>query len=74
MAMAWNARELTRRGRRWTAAEAERVLAAWRESEQSMSAFARQRGFDPQRLGWWKKRLAEWNAEGRRGGPISRRQ
>jgi hypothetical protein len=32
-----------------------------------MSAFARQRGFDPQRLGWWKKRLAEWNAEGEEG-------
>jgi transposase-like protein len=53
----------TRITRRWTAAEAERVVEAWRESGQSMSAFARQRGFDVQRLAWWKKRFAEWSGD-----------
>ena len=50
--------------RRWTAAEARRVVAAWRESGQSMSAFARERGFDAQRLRWWRKRFAEWSSGG----------
>ena len=60
--LAWEvAMANTRSRRRWTAAEAEGVVEAWRASGQSMRAFARQRGFDVQRLGWWKKRLAEWS-------------
>ena len=55
----------TRIARRWTAAEAERVVEAWRESGQSMRAFADERGFNVQRLGWWKKRLSEWAGEER---------
>src|SRR3954454_18966357 len=49
--------------RRWTAADAERVLEPRRESGQSTSAFARQHDFDVQRLRWWKKRLADWNGD-----------
>lgn len=48
------------RGRRWTAAEASRILKGWRASGLSMSAFGRQFGLAAQRLGWWKKRLADW--------------
>ena len=55
-----------RNTRRWTATEAERVLEAWRGSGQSMSAFARGRGFDVQRLAWWRKRLAEWGSAAER--------
>jgi hypothetical protein len=39
------------------------MLSAWRESGQSMTAFARRQGFGAQRLGWWKKRLGEWSGE-----------
>jgi hypothetical protein len=48
---------------RWRAAEARRVLARWRESGLSASAFARESGLpNPQRLCWWRKRLAEAEA------------
>lgn len=46
---------------RWTAEKASQVLAEWRRSGLSMSAFAARRGLKAQRLSWWKKRLADWN-------------
>ena len=49
--------------RRWTEEDAGVALAAWRRSGQSAYAFARGHGLNPQRLHWWAKRLAEWDAE-----------
>ena len=43
-------------------ADARRVLAAWRRSGLSAAAFAHEHGLNPQRLGWWRKRLAAWSA------------
>jgi transposase-like protein len=45
--------------RRWGAVEAEVVLAAWRESGVSLSAFARRHGLDAWRLMRWRRRLAQ---------------
>ena len=45
------------RQRRWTRKHAEAVLAAWRESGLSMSAYAREQGVNGQRLSWWRKQL-----------------
>jgi hypothetical protein len=47
---------------RWGAPEARRVLKLWRESGLSASAFARAKGLNPQRLSWWRKRLAASDA------------
>ena len=41
----------------WTEVEARGVLAAWAKSGQSLPVYARSRGFVPQRLHWWKKKL-----------------
>jgi transposase-like protein len=46
------------RGRRWGADEAREVIAQWRRSGQSASAFARVRGFSTTRLSYWAKRLS----------------
>lgn len=43
---------------RWTAVEARQVLAAWKASGLSVSAFAKRHGLGEQRVSWWKKRLA----------------
>lgn len=42
---------------RWTTRDARRVLAAWKASGLTLSAFARRRGLQVQRLSWWKRRL-----------------
>jgi len=44
-------------GRYWRAADAERVLEAWRKSGQSGAAFARDHGLSVGRLLRWRKRL-----------------
>jgi transposase-like protein len=46
-------------GARWTESEARAALAAWRSSGETMAAFARRHDIDPQRIGWWRDRLAE---------------
>jgi hypothetical protein len=46
-------------GKHWKKGTAARVLAAWRESAVSLSAFARANGVNVQRLSWWRKRLDE---------------
>jgi transposase-like protein len=43
--------------RYWRAADAERVLAAWRGSGQSVAAFAREHGLSATRLLRWRARL-----------------
>ena len=42
----------------WSEVEARGVLEAWRRSGLSLDGYARQRGFVPQRLHWWKRKLA----------------
>ena len=47
------------RRRPWTEADAQRVLDEWRRSGATLEAFARARGLVPQRIAWWRKRLAD---------------
>ena len=42
----------------WSEVEARGVLTAWQRSGLSIERFARQRGLVPQRLFWWKRKLA----------------
>lgn len=49
---------LYRTSRRWSEADARQVLAALDESGMSTAAFAMEKGLDPQRLYWWRRRLA----------------
>jgi hypothetical protein len=44
--------------RRWTAADAEQVLAALERSGLELTAFALSEGLDPQRVSRWRRRLA----------------
>lgn len=44
--------------RRWTEAEARELLAALEQSGRSITAFAAARGLDPQRLYYWRRRVA----------------
>jgi hypothetical protein len=53
-----------RRWQQWTAAEARRVLKAWRASGLSLAAFARKRGLCAERVRWWHKRLADGRGHG----------
>jgi hypothetical protein len=41
----------------WREAEAQAVVAAWRESGETLTTFARQRGVPPRRLARWARRL-----------------
>lgn len=42
----------------WTEADAQRILAAWRESEQSLAAFCRRYSLNYYRVLRWRKRLS----------------
>jgi len=42
----------------WSIADARRVLAAAARSGMSVADFAAQHGLDPQRVYWWRRRLA----------------
>lgn len=44
--------------RPWTEEDARRVIASWEASGESLTSFARSAGLVPQRLAWWRKRLA----------------
>jgi hypothetical protein len=46
-----------RGSKRWTPAEARGVLDEWKRSGLPLARFARQRGYGPQRLQWWKGQL-----------------
>ena len=50
------------KGQRWTEQEAREVLAAWKSSRLSMTAFARTHGLSGQRLSWWRKKLDDEKA------------
>ena len=50
-------------GKHWNETTAARMLAAWRESAMSMSAFARTHGVNAQRVSWWRKRLDATGAD-----------
>jgi transposase-like protein len=47
-----------RRRTQWSRADAQRVLDEWQRSGDTLEAFARARGLVPQRIAWWRKRLA----------------
>jgi hypothetical protein len=49
----------------WREAEARVVVAAWRQSGATLTAFARSRGVHPRRLARWARRL-----EGKRREPV----
>lgn len=51
-------RENDRERHHWTEEDARRELDGWYRSGESMTAYARGRGYSPQRLRWWQKRLA----------------
>ena len=51
------------RGGRWTAEEAQRVLASQSASGETLTGFARRHGLHRQRLLWWRSRLQEWRAD-----------
>ena len=50
------------RWRQWTAAEARRVLKAWRASGLPLATFARKRGLCAERVRWWRQRLGDGHA------------
>jgi hypothetical protein len=52
------------RWRQWKAAEARRVLKAWRASGLPVAAFARKRGLCAERVRWWHRRLGDGHAAG----------
>lgn len=43
--------------KRWTAEYARRELGAWERSGLALCRFAASRGYQAQRLSWWKQRL-----------------
>ncbi len=45
-------------GARWSREEAQEAINAWERSGESLTAFARRHGVVPQRLSWWRKRMA----------------
>lgn len=52
-----------RNASRWTAADAAREIAAWRESGKSLAAYARERGLHVQRFHYWRKRGPAFRAD-----------
>jgi len=54
----------------WSPEDARRLLDAWAASGESLAAFARARGFQPQRLSWWKKRVSDVEGAHREQAPA----
>ena len=48
----------SRGGKRWSETEARRLLASWEESGVTLTAFAKRRGYHPERLRRWKQKLS----------------
>ncbi|NJR41786.1 MAG: hypothetical protein HC767_03110 [Akkermansiaceae bacterium] len=46
----------------WTESDARQVLAEWRQSGQTIAAFARERRMSAPRLYWWRRRLPKVGA------------
>jgi transposase-like protein len=42
----------------WKPDDARRVLADWARSGESMAEFAHRHGINPERISWWRERLA----------------
>ena len=51
-----------RYGKRWTTAEAQGVLEQWKRSGLPLARFAKQQGYVPERLRWWKLKLERGSA------------
>ncbi|MFN0246145.1 MAG: IS66 family insertion sequence element accessory protein TnpA [Kofleriaceae bacterium] len=47
----------------WSPDDAKRVFDEWRQSGDSLAAFARRHGISSARLYWWRKRLAAESLE-----------
>lgn len=47
----------------WSPDDAKRVFDEWRQSGDSLAAFARRHGISSARLYWWRKRLATESLE-----------
>ena len=58
---------------RWTEKEGREFLRQWRRSGQSVAAFARDHGIEPQRLHYWRKRVEGTGKPGEEGGGMSTR-
>jgi hypothetical protein len=56
---------------RWTRAQAQTELDAWRSSGQSIEAFAEQRGVAAYRLRYWQKRIGDSLATTRATSSVS---
>ena len=52
---------------KWTEKQGRKVIKQWRRSGLSMSAFARESGWNTQRLRYWRDRLQEDDASSERG-------
>ena len=48
-----------RKREKWTAATAQKEMAAWRASGLTMAEHCRQRGIPPKKFYWWRRRLGE---------------
>jgi transposase-like protein len=55
------------RSSRWTTDEARQVVAALERSRKPVSVFAAEHGLDPQRLYYWRRRVAEGDGTTFRG-------
>jgi hypothetical protein len=51
---------------RWSEAQGRGFVRRWRRSGQSMAAFARAEGVDPQRLRYWRERVGAESASSER--------
>ena len=56
--------------RRWSEVEVRAMLREWESSGQTLTAFARRRGYVPERLRRWKKKLEGKPASGARFVPV----
>ena len=56
--------------KRWTASEARGVLEQWKRSGLPLASFAKQQGYVPERLRWWKLRLEHGRATPPRFVPV----
>jgi hypothetical protein len=56
---------------KWSEVEARGVLAALEKSGLSVEDFARERGFVPQRIYYWRKRIADVDAKRPRLLPVA---
>jgi hypothetical protein len=56
--MSESERDVKRRSKRWTLAQARQVIAQWQASGKSAVVFATEQGFSVTRLSYWTKQIA----------------